>query len=192
VEYNLLTKEALLLKKRYFTNIIICCVENMFCMYSNVVLMLILQGIQTSKDSPRQTLSSTSATVTSAKTLQELHKNSKQTCETNQTAPLAAGGTPTLKSALQNHQRTKNWLSARLVCTLWFSLFSLSVCKLVTCKNESYLLLHERGMPFIYSGRTSLQMMTRGDMWLTSHLTRGTIWGSKCTSVARLSYPCMK
>jgi len=59
------------------------------------------QVIRTPKDSPRQTLSS-------ARTLQALHKNSKQTCETQQTAPLAGDCTPTLKSALQNHQRTKN------------------------------------------------------------------------------------
>jgi len=34
-------------------------------------------------------------------------------------------------------------ISARLVCTL-------CVCKLVTCKNESYLPLYKREMPFIY------------------------------------------
>jgi len=62
---------------------------------------VISQVIRTSKDSPRQTLSST-------RMLQALHKNSKQTCETQETAPLAADCTPTLKLALQNHQRTKN------------------------------------------------------------------------------------
>jgi len=62
---------------------------------------MISQGIRTSKDSPHQTLSS-------ARMLQALHKNSKQTYETPQTAPLAADCTPTLKSASQNYQRTKN------------------------------------------------------------------------------------
>ena len=100
---------------------------------------MISQGIRTSKDSPRQTLSS-------ARTLQALHKNSKKTCETHQTAPLAADCTPTLKPASQNHQGTKNQESQRDSCALCDSLF-LSVCKLVTCKNESYLPLHERGMP---------------------------------------------
>jgi len=70
-------------------------------LFSVESLFVISQGTRTSKDSPRQTLSS-------ARTLQALHKNSKQTCETHQTAPLAADCTPTLKSASQNHQRTKN------------------------------------------------------------------------------------
>ena len=93
--------------------------------------MLISQVIRTSKDTPRQTLSS-------ARTLQALHKNSKQTCETQQTAPLAADCTPTLKSAFAKppkNYRTKN-LSETRVHSVILSLF---VCKLVTCKNESYL-----------------------------------------------------
>ena len=48
------------------------------------------------------------------KNAQEIHKNSKQTCETHQTAPLAVDCTPTLKSALQNHQRTKNLCETRV------------------------------------------------------------------------------
>ena len=127
---------------RYKT--ISCFEETIGCFSATV--KLILQGIRTSKDSPRQTLSSTSSTAKGARMLQALHKNSKQTCETQQTAPLAADCTPTLKSATQNHQRTKNQESQRDSCALYDSLF-LSMCKLVTCKNESYLPLFERGMP---------------------------------------------
>ena len=100
---------------------------------------LILQVIRTSKDSPRQTLSS-------ARTLQALHKNFKQTCETQQTTPLVADCTPMLKSAFAKppkNYRTKNLNETRVHSVI----LSLSLCKLVTCKNESYLPLHERGMP---------------------------------------------
>ena len=80
---------------------------------------MISQVIRTSKDSPRQTLSST-------RTLQELHKNSKQTYETQQTAPLAADCTPTLKSAFAKppkNYKTKNLSETRV----HFVILSLSV-----------------------------------------------------------------
>jgi len=54
-------------------------------------------------------------------------KNPKRTCETQQTAPLAVDCTPTLKSATQNHQRTKYDESLGDSCALCDSRF-LSVC----------------------------------------------------------------
>ena len=92
---------------------------------------MITQVIRTLKDSPRQTLSS-------ARTLQALHKNSKQTCKTQQAVPLAADCTPTLKSAFAKppkNYKTKNLSKTRVHSVI----LSLSLCKLVTCKNESYL-----------------------------------------------------
>ena len=53
--------------------------------------------------------------------------------------PLAADCTPTLKSAFAKppkNYRTKNLSETRVHSVI----LSLSVCKLVTCKNESYLL----------------------------------------------------
>nr|AFN88192.1 putative retrotransposon protein [Phaseolus vulgaris] len=80
--------------------------------------------IRTSKDSSCQTQSLTSATVMSASALQELCKNSKRTCKTHQTAPLAAVCTPTLKSAYKTTKKLETE-SLRDSCALCDSL---SVC----------------------------------------------------------------